>query len=200
MALKVIGLTGGIASGKSTVSTLLKSLGAVIIDADEISRKVMKKNTKVFDEIVEYFGDNILDKDGNIDRQKLGQIVFSNVDDLKILNDITHPAIINEIKKNLLILSKKKEPIVVIDAALLLESGLDNLTDKIWLVKASEETQLKRLMRRDNIDERQAINRIKSQMPLKEKLKYADKIIDNDGNIEYTKKQVDNFWKELTKS
>lgn len=200
MALKVIGLTGGIASGKSTVSTLLKSLGAVIIDADEISRKVMKKNTKVFDEIVEYFGDNILDKDGNIDRQKLGQIVFSNVDDLKILNDITHPAIINEIKKNLLILSKKKEPIVVIDAALLLESGLDNLTDKIWLVKASEETQLKRLMKRDNIDERQAINRIKSQMPLKEKLKYADKIIDNDGNIEYTKKQVDNFWKELTKS
>lgn len=200
MALKVIGLTGGIASGKSTVSTLLKNLGAVIIDADEISRKVMKKNTKVFNEVVKYFGDNILDKDGNIDRQKLGQIVFSNVDDLKILNDITHPAIINEIKKNLLILSKKKEPIVVIDAALLLESGLDNLTDKIWLVKASEETQLKRLMRRDNLDERQAINRIKSQMPLKEKLKYADKIIDNDGNIEYTKKQVDNFWKELTKS
>lgn len=199
--MKVIGLTGGIASGKSTVSVLLKNKGAVIIDADEISRKVMKKGTKVFNEVVKYFGDKILDKEGNINRQKLGQIVFSNINDLEILNDITHPAIVDKIKKNLMLFVKRGEPVVVIDAALLLETGLDNLTDEVWVVVVSEETQLKRLMRRDNIiDKNQAIARIKSQMSLKEKLKHANKVIDNNGDIEHTKKQVDNFWKELTKS
>lgn len=199
--MKVIGLTGGIASGKSTVSILLKNKGAVIIDADEISRKVMEKGTKVFSEIVKYFGDKILGKDGNINRQKLGQIVFSNTDFLKVLNDITHPAIIYEIKKKLALLEKTGEPVVVIDAALLLESGLNLLTDEVWVVAVSKETQLRRLMIRDNlIDKNQAIERIKSQMPQDEKLKYANKVIDNDKDIEHTKKQVDNLWKELTKS
>lgn len=199
--MKVIGLTGGIASGKSTVSRLLKDKGAVIIDADEISRKLMKKGSATYKKVIECFGDEILDKDENIKRKELGKLVFSDKKALKVLNDITHPAIIDEIKRNLAILSKNNDKIIVIDAALLLEVGLDSVVDEVWVVLVNEKTQLERLMKRDKmLDKSQAVARIKSQMSLQKRLKYADKIIDNNKNIEYTKRQVDKFWKELTKS
>lgn len=198
--MKVIGLTGGIASGKSTVSILLKDKGAVIIDADEISRKLMKKGTTTYKKVIKCFGDKLLDKYKNINRKKLGKLVFSDKNALKALNDITHPAIIDEIKRNLTELTKKGEQIIVIDAALLLEVGLDSVVDEVWVVAVNEKTQLERLMKRDKmLDKEQAVARIKSQMSLQERLKYADKIINNNKNIEYTKLQVNNLWKELTK-
>lgn len=194
----VIGLTGGIASGKSTVSKLLKDKGAVIIDADEISRQIMMPGQPAYHEVIKKFGTKILKDKDDIDRKKLGDIVFSNTTLLKTLNQITHPAIVDEIKKRLDYYRSRSEKVAVIDAALLLEVGLNLLVDEVWLVVVDEKTQIKRLMEREKIlTPKEAIERIKAQMPLEEKRRLADKIIDNSGDLEYTKKQVDKLWREI---
>lgn len=194
----VIGLTGGIASGKSTVSKLLKDKGAVIIDADEISRQIMMPGQPAYHEVIKKFGTKILKDKDDIDRKKLGDIVFSNTTLLKTLNQITHPAIVDEIKKRLDYYRSRSEKVAVIDAALLLEVGLNLLVDEVWLVVVDEKTQIKRLMEREKIlTPKEAIKRIKAQMPLEEKRRLADKIIDNSGDLGYTKKQVDKLWREI---
>jgi dephospho-CoA kinase len=197
--LLVIGLTGGIASGKSTVSLLLKQKGAVIIDADKISRQVMLPGKEAWFEIKKHFGDEILCPDGKINRKKLGSLVFSDKKKLKILNGITHPKIIDEIKNELLVYKRENQRVVVIDAALLLEVGLDSYVDEVWVVTVDEKTQIQRLMNREkNMTVRQAINRIRAQMPLEEKLKFAKRIIDNSSDIAHTKRQVEKIWEDLS--
>lgn len=196
--MKVIGLTGGIASGKSTVSMLLKQKGAAIIDADEIAKEIIQPGKPAWTEVVEHFGKGILREDGNIDRKKLAHIVFSDEKELETLNRITHPRIVEEIKRRLKSFREKNESVVVVDAALLLEIGLDMLVDEVWLVAVDEKTQLERLLFREkSMGFAEALERIRAQMPLEEKLKFAHRVIDNGGSIEETKRQVDRIWGEL---
>jgi len=198
--LTVIGLTGGIASGKSTVTALLKEKGAVIIDADKIAREIMSKGEPAWFEVLNYFGDEILNNDrSDIDRKKLAHIVFSDKAKLEVLNNITHPKIIEEIKRQVEEYKKAGKKIIVIDAALLIETGLDKIADEVWVVAANEDIQLQRLMAREkDITKDEALKRIKSQMPLAEKLKFADRVIDNNSSIEETKKQVDKMWTKIS--
>ncbi|WP_366749706.1 dephospho-CoA kinase [Tepidanaerobacter sp. EBM-38] len=198
--MTVVGLTGGIASGKSTVSSLLKDKGAAIIDADEIAKETMSKGKPVWVSVINHFGEQILNDDkSDIDRKKLADIVFSDRVQLEALNSLTHPEILKEIKKQLENYKKAGRKVIVIDAALLLESGLDTLVDEVWLVVVDEKTQLERLvMREKDMDFAQALNRIKSQMPLKEKLKYANRVIDNNSSIEETREQIDEIWREIS--
>jgi len=198
--LTVIGLTGGIASGKSTVTALLKEKGAAIIDADKIAREIMSKGEPAWFEVLNYFGDEILNNDrSDIDRKKLAHIVFSDKAKLEVLNNITHPKIIEEIKRQVEEYKKAGKKIIVIDAALLIETGLDKIADEVWVVAANEDIQLQRLMAREkDITKDEALKRIKSQMPLAEKLKFADRVIDNNSSIEETKKQVDKMWTKIS--
>lgn len=192
----VVGLTGSIGTGKSTVSNVLKSKNINIIDADKISREILN-NTTALNEIFDYFGDEVKNSDGTLNRKKLGNIVFN--DDVKLikLNSITHPKIkkiiegrINEYKNN-------KEKIVIVDAPLLIEAKFYDLVDKILLIICDEEVQIQRIIKRDNCSREDAIVRIKSQMSQEDKKTYADYIIDNSYDLEILNKQVEEFLKNM---
>lgn len=190
----VIGLTGGIASGKSTISSILKELGAYIVDADIIARSVVQKGEKAYNEIVQHFGRKILMANGEINRKKLGHIVFSDSEKLKLLNQITHPEIIGRIKDKVEEYKDVGAKVIVIDAAILIEVGLDWYCDSIWLVSVDKETQIRRLMERDKFAYSDALNRINSQYTNERKSQFADVIIDNNKPIEEVKKKVKELW------
>lgn len=199
VSMKVIGLTGGIASGKSTVSMLLKQKGAVIIDADNIARQILEPNKPAWVEVIKHFGREILQNNNEIDRKKLANIVFSDKGQLEVLNSITHPIIINEIKKRIESYSKTNK-VVVVDAALILELGLDRLVDEVWVIAIDEKTQLKRLLEREkNMSRQEALARIRSQMPQTEKIKLADRVLDNNGSLDDIKNQIEILWREIIK-
>lgn len=195
--MQIIGLTGGIASGKSTVSSILKELGASVIDADILSRKVVSKGENAYNNIVKSFGRSILLDNGEIDRKRLGGIVFSDKQKLELLNSITHPQIIEEVKQQLERLKESNTRVIVIDAAILIEMGLHLLTDEIWLVIVNKQTQIKRLMLRDNFQYNEAMSRINSQLGNDEKIKYADVVIDNNKSLEDVRKQIEELWNKL---
>ena len=176
----LIGLTGGIASGKSLVAGELKRLGAYLIDADEIAREVVKRGLPAYSEIVKEFGEKILNPDKTINRKELGRIVFSNPELRKRLEQITHPRIRKKIEAEIsAIKAKNPKAVIVVDAALLIEGGLYKKMDKVIVVCADEKTQIKRLTERDGLAIEDAKNRISSQMPLREKRKYADFVVEN---------------------
>lgn len=197
--MTVIGLTGGIASGKSTVSEMLKELGAEIIDADKIAREIVKPGKGILDRIVENFGIKILKHDGTLNRKALGDIVFGDEEKLKLLNRITHPEIRRLIVQNINNIKMRSsiDKIIVVDAAILLECGMDELVDEVWLVYIDYETQLERLIFRDKLSRTQAEDRIRSQMPVEEKMRRSQRIILNTKDIEYTKEQVLNLWHQV---
>ncbi|CAM3753847.1 dephospho-CoA kinase [Mesobacillus zeae] len=186
----IIGLTGGIASGKSTVSWMLSERGLPIIDADVEARLAVQKGEKAYREIINEFGSSILDSAGEIDRAKLGGIIFNDEDKRRLLNGIVHP----EVRKRMM--EKRDESVlrgeqaVILDIPLLFESKLEYMVDKIILVFVNEETQLRRLMARNSLTETEAMARIQSQMPLKDKINLADRIIDNNGTTEETGRQL----------
>ncbi|THE14726.1 dephospho-CoA kinase [Bacillus timonensis] len=184
-----IGLTGGIASGKSTVSQMFKEAGIVVIDADVIARKVVEIGEEAYEQIVESFGEEILLPDKTIDRPKLGSIVFFSEDKRLILNSIVHPAVRKQMLKEKEEHMKNGEETVVLDIPLLFESKLTSLVDKTLLVYVDYETQLSRLLSRNGFTKKEAEARIQSQMPLKDKIQFADAVIDNNGTIEATKDQ-----------
>lgn len=193
--MKAIGLTGGIASGKSTVSNYLKELGAIVIDADIVAREIVEKGQPALKEIVEFFGEEVLLNDGTLNRKYLGSIVFSDPQKLQVLNKITHKRIIENIEEKIKYyryLDKNK--VIFIDAALLIEMKMYLLTDEIWLVSTSKEIQLKRLMLRDNLSSDEAMKRINSQMSLEQKEEIADVIIDNSKDYDYLKEQVEDLY------
>lgn len=194
---KVIGLTGGIACGKTTVSNILRKLGAVIIDADKLSREVVSKGSPTLNEIVFEFGASFLLENGELNRKKLAQLVFSNSEALKKLNQIIHPIIGQKIKNEI---KWNKENtnyhVIIVDAALLIESNLIKLVDELWVVTASEAIQIKRLNERDGLSESEARLRISSQMTLEKKKKFANKIIDNSASLERLSEIVESLWKE----
>jgi dephospho-CoA kinase len=195
--MKVIGLTGGIASGKSTVSTVLKELGAIIIDVDIISRKAVSKGEAAYDKIIQYFGNEILMSNGDINRKKLGNIVFSDKEKLNILNSITHPEIIRLVREEIEGLEHKMCKVAIVDAAILIEMGLYKYVDEVWLVVVNRETQIRRLMERDKFAYEDSINRIKSQFTDEQRLKYADIIIDNNKPLEDVKIFVEEIWNNV---
>jgi len=176
----LIGLTGGIASGKSLVAEELKRLGAHLIDADEIAREVVKRGLPAYNEIVKEFGEKILNPDKTINRKVLGNIVFSNTELRRRLERITHPKIRKKIDKYIKeIKGRNPDAIIVVDAALLIEAGLYKKMEKVIVVYADEKTQIERLMERDGFTMDEAKNRISAQIPLQEKRKYADFVIEN---------------------
>ena len=196
----IIGLTGGIVSGKSTVALMFKDLGAKIVDADKLGHSVILPHEPAWEKIVKIFGKDVLQNDLTIDREKLGKIVFANQSLLKKLNDITHPEITKIIKKEIDSVKNKtynQKKILIIDAALIYEAKIDRLMDKIIVVYIDEDEQIKRLIKRNNLSKDEALQRIKSQMPMKEKVKMADYVIDNSNSLDKTKKQVEKIWKNL---
>jgi len=196
--MKLAGLTGGIATGKSTVAQMFRESGARIIDADIIARDVVNQNTPAYKEIVNIFGAEILCPDGQIDREKLGAIVFGDEKKLGILNRITHPRVLEQMQRQIAINKKEGALLTLCDIPLLFESGAQNWLKPVILVYAGPGTQIKRLMERDRCSRERAMARISSQMSIEEKKKLADIIIDNSGTIEATRAQVEIVWKKLT--
>ena len=177
----IIGLTGGTGCGKTTVCSILKKYDAYIIDADKIAHSIIKNGTKAYFEIINYFGKDILNSDIQIDRKKLGEIVFNNKEKLDYLNRITHKYIIEEIINNINILKEKEEyKYIVIDAPLLIETNLHKIVDTVWIVHCSLKTRIKRLKNRDNLSEEILVKRIESQTPFEQNKKFADFIILNE--------------------
>lgn len=190
-----IGLTGGIATGKSTVSALLVSKGALLVDADVIAREVMLPGHPVLAAVAGHFGQAVLLADGTLDRKKLGDIVFRDPSQRQALNDITHPAIRREIQERVESLEREyPDRLVVVDIPLLFESGLEHMYERVMLVYAPRNIQLERLMERNQLSRNEASARIGSQMDIEEKKLKADIVIDNSGDAEQTKRQIDEFW------
>lgn len=187
----IAGLTGGIASGKSTVSNYFKDLGAVLIDADQIARKVVEKGMPAWQEISLRFGQEILLANGEIDRQELGRRIFYNPQEKQTLNRIVHPHVFEEMENEVRRLRRLRPDAVVIqDVPLLIESGMHGRVDEVILVYVPEAIQVQRLMKRDAVSEADARARISSQMDIEEKRRMAGFIIDNQGSREETEKQT----------
>ena len=186
----ILGLTGGIASGKSTVAGIFRDLGAVVVSADVLARKVVLPGSSVLAEIVSVFGERVLDDRGHLNRKVLGELIFADAEARIILNRITHPAIAGmadqEFKRHL----KTGVPLIVYDAPLLFEAKAEGQVDKVLLVTIDPAQQMVRLIARDGIGRQQALARIASQMPQEAKAAKADYIIDNSGTLEETRRKV----------
>ncbi|MEN6459791.1 MAG: dephospho-CoA kinase [Syntrophomonas sp.] len=199
--MKTIGLTGGIASGKSTVAKALGELGALILNADTMAHEIMLPETQAWADVVEHFGEQVLNQDRTINRVVLGQIVFNQPERLKLLNQIVHPRIVERFQKDLdEIRRNKPEAIVVMEIALLYESHMDRLCDEVWVVWVDRETQISRLMAREGINREDALKRIATQMPLDEKAGRADRVLDNSHSIEETVAFATKYYKEISQA
>jgi dephospho-CoA kinase len=196
--VKIIGLTGGIASGKSIVAGILEEMGAVVIDADQLARDVVKPGTDQYQAIVETFGEKVLQPDGTLDRKALGRIVFADPNARVQLERITHPAIIKLAEERLKEERLKGTEIVIYMVPLLLEAGLASSVDEVWVVYADENTQIGRLMKRDNIGRDEALRKMAAQMPMDEKVKFGKVIIDNSGTPDETRRKLKKLWQEMT--
>jgi dephospho-CoA kinase len=193
----LIGLTGGIAAGKSTVSRLLAERGAEIVDADQIARLVVQPGEPAWHKIREHFGADVIAEDGAIDRQKLAERVFADPAKVALLNEITHPAILERIADQLEALAGK-DVIAVLDAALLIETGLDAGVDLVLVVNAPREAQIERLEAK-GVDRAHATARIAAQADERQRLERADIVIDNDGTLAELETAVDAVWEELSR-
>ena len=189
--MQVIGLTGGIATGKSTVSVILEKAGAVIIDADRIAREVVKRGLPAYREIAKNFGETVLLPDGEINRSVLGDIIFNDPRKKQLLNRIVHPHVRREMNRQLKDMENSTpDTIAVLDIPLLFEVEKHKNLSEVIVVYAPEHIQIKRLMKRDNISEADAVARVRSQMPIEEKKNRATIVIDNSGTMEDTCKQT----------
>lgn len=199
----IVGVTGGIACGKTTVSELLADKGAIPINADEIGHQLLKSDSPVIDELVEAFGTEILDESGDVSRKKLGAIVFNNKSARDRLNAILHPLIIQRSRSRAQqLVHEDPSCVVLLDAPLLIEAGAYDSVDLIVVVTASNKTQIQRILERSQaqnrpLTETEAQTRIDSQMPLSEKVKYADVVIENEGSYEALQQRVDTLWNQL---
>ena len=201
----IVGITGGIACGKSTVAALLAEKGAIPINADEIGHQLLKADSPVIDELTEAFGQDILDASGDVSRKKLGAIVFKDKAARERLNSILHPLIIERSRARARqLVTEDPTCIVLLDAPLLIEAGAYDTVDLIVVVTASPETQLRRTLERSvaqrrPLTETEVQARIDAQMPVTEKVKYADVVIENEGTLADLHRQVDEFWEKLQK-
>ncbi len=195
-----VGITGSFGTGKSTVAWMFARQGAKVLDADEIVHELMAPRGKCFKAVLRQFGPGIL-QHGRIDRKKLAGLVFADPDKLKKLENIIHPAVKREIQQRLKELAKHTENrIVAVEVPLLLEAGWTHLVDCVIVVTANRSAQLKRIQSRQRMVKEEIFRRIQSQMPLKEKIKMADFVVDNSRDLRKTKNQVKNIWEHLVKN
>jgi dephospho-CoA kinase len=196
----LVGLTGGIGSGKTLAASLFKNLGAHVIDADAVCRDLVRPGQPALQEIANTFGQDIVDSAGQLDRKKLAAIVFQDAKSKQTLENILHPLVFAEEKRVYqAIRQQNPQALVVIDAALLIESGNYKNVDKVVLVACGEETQVQRVLKRGGFSREEVLNRIKSQMPLVEKRKYADHIIENDSTEEHLRESIEKLSQILFK-
>jgi dephospho-CoA kinase len=194
----IVGLTGGVASGKTTVSRVLKEEGAYILDADQMARELVQPHTPAWRKLIKVFGKDILREDGSLHRKKLADKVFTNLRQRKLLNQILHPRIRKEMERRAKEIGQKDpEAVVVIDAPLLVELGDHRKMDKLIVVTSTQKQQIERLKERDGISSEEALRILSSQMPVKDKVKLADFVIRNEGSLQETKKKTREVYKEL---
>lgn len=178
----IVGLTGGIASGKSTVGRIFRELGVHVVDADLVAREVVAKGSEGLAEVVRAFGEGVLADDGSLDRKKMGAIVFADPDKRRQLEAITHPRIAERSMAELGALAQRGDPYGIYEAVLLVENGSHRMMSALVVVAASAETQVRRVMARDGLSEEEARARLAAQLPLEEKIAVADHVIWNDGD------------------
>ncbi|MBS3900845.1 MAG: dephospho-CoA kinase [Dethiobacter sp.] len=193
----IVGLTGGIATGKSTVAAIFEELGAYRIDTDRLARVVVEPLQPAWEAIVHSFGRGVLAASGSIDRKKLADIIFAEPEKREVLNKLTHPAVRTLLREELAHARKQGVGIVLVEVPLLYEAGFDCEVDCVIVVKTTEKTQLSRLLNREGLSEEAARLRIEAQMPLQEKIARADYLIDNDGPPAQTIEQAEKIWQLL---
>ena len=195
--MKVIGLTGGIGSGKSTVSRFLAELGAVIIDADKVGHEALKPDTEIWRKVVAAFGTGILKPNREIDRKKLGKIVFGNPEALTRLNQIMHPPMYQLVKAQIKEYRQQGGEVVVLVVPLLIEAGWTSLVDEVWVTVAPEPTVVRRLKEKVGLSERESLARIRSQLSSEERVKHADVVVDTDCDLGELREKVREQWQRL---
>ena len=196
--MKVIGLTGGIGSGKSTVSQFLAELGAVILDTDKVGHEALKPDTELWREVVAAFGRQILTPGGDIDRARLGEAVFGKPESLSRLNQIMHPRMFDMVKAQLEEYRRQGVGVVVVEAPLLIEAGWASLVDEVWVTVASESTVLRRLRERTGLSPAESLARIRSQLSSAERTKHAGVVIDTDCDYDEVRAKVGELWEART--
>jgi dephospho-CoA kinase len=197
-AIKIIGVTGGIGCGMSTVSQMMKEQGARIVNGDKVARDIVEKGQPALDALAKAFSKEILQSDGSLDRKKLGDIVFASHDKLNLLNNTVRPFWVERLKSEIEHTKQNSNgSVVIVDAAILLEAGLRDIVDKLIVVTAPIKVRRERIRARDFLDECQIDQRIAAQIPVSEKAKQADFVIENTGTIEQTKQKIDQIWNEL---
>ncbi len=192
--MRLIGLTGGIGSGKSSVSRILAEAGAYIIDADDITHQLQCRGEDVWRAIVDAFAWPVLLADGRLDRKRLGHIVFNDAQERARLNAIVHPAVQREIRRLIAVARSQGVGLTVLDVPLLIEGGLYQIVDEVWVVYAEQDQQIARICARDKVSEETARRRLQAQMPLADKLPYAQHVIDNRGSLRALEKVVRGLW------
>lgn len=193
----VIGLTGGIGSGKSTVAEMLREKGAVVLGADQVGHEVYLPGTPAWREIVEAFGEEVVAADGTIDRKRLGAIVFAHPQALQRLNAITHPRMKELMRQKLQALAEQGVEVAVLEAALLFDAGWEDLTDEVWVTVAPPPVAARRTAERSGISVDEALARIKAQMSNEERARRSQVVIDTDCTLEETRRQVEEAWAAL---
>jgi dephospho-CoA kinase len=193
----VIGLTGGIGTGKSTVSRILTELGAALINADKVGHEALKPYTPVWREVVAAFGREILLPNDEVDRQKLGEIVFNDAAARLRLNQIMHPQMFLMMREKIEGLRRQGVEVVILEAAVLLEANWTPLVDEVWVTTAPEATVIQRLRDRSGLSEAQVLARIRSQLPAEERIKHADVVINTDCSLDEVEEKVKRLWEEL---
>lgn len=201
-SLYVIGLTGNIATGKSEVLRILRELGAYVVDADQRVHRLLRRGTPVYHRVVEAFGTDILDEDGEIDRRRLGARVFADPQALGRLEGIVHPAVIAEVLQELREVARRgSHRVAVVEAIKLMEAGMaDELCDEVWVVHAEPEQQIARLVASRGMTEEEARQRLATQPPQEHKEARADWVVDNSGSLEYTRRQLEGAWERVLRT
>jgi len=193
--MKIIGITGGIGSGKTEVAKIFKKLGAVVLSGDEIGKEVVEKNSSVLKKLVKVFGGRVLNKNKSLNRRELGKVAFSSIENRNKLNQIVHPYLLSNLKKKIKEYRKKGSGIAVMDAALIIEWGLQKDLDYLILVESSLKNRLRRLKEYSGYSQKEALGRIKMQIKDKTRRKYADYIIKNDKDLKELRRKTVSLWK-----
>lgn len=199
ISLKVYGLTGGIACGKSTVANFFRELGVAIVNADQIHHELCEKGEKGWQKIKEAFSDSIFNSDGTLNREKLGDIVFKDPKKKKLLEEISHPLIMERIRKEVKLAAMKNPPFVLVEAALLIESNREKQFHGLIVVSCRKEQQMERLVLMRGISKEKALAMIDAQLPVEAKIKHATFVIDNSGSLEETQREVRNVFEKIQK-
>lgn len=194
--MRVIGLTGGIGTGKSTVSGMLAELGACVLDADRVGHGIYRRGTEGFEAVVAAFGEAVVGEDGEVDRKKLGAIVFSDPDELEKLNQIVHPRMRAVMQDQLAALARDQIPCALVEAAILIEAKWTSLVDEVWVTTAPLPVIVERLLRRSNLTESQVMDRVNAQMSTEERSSYAQYVIDTDCTLPELRERVTALWSD----